>query len=127
MTTLVLECRLECDQGYSYEKMPVIACLKGRWSDVRGPESFFCKTAVALVITSSGEAAIFSDQNPRCSQKITNRLPSSVANMAVNMVNDYIVVVGYDRENDRSVAHTLEGLKTLTNPWITQTLENNKI
>ena len=49
-----LQCRLECDSGYVSDLSPVFECTGSKY-EPETPNNFFCKPAVALVISDTGD------------------------------------------------------------------------
>ena len=89
-------CRLHCAPGYVSQLTPMVTCADGKYQP-RRPSDFVCQPAVALILSTEGEIEVFSPEGA-CSQKLTKSDHLSATGHSFTLLDNQIVVVGYQEE-----------------------------
>ena len=118
-----IQCRLECDSGYVSDLNPVFECTDGKY-EPETPNNFFCKPAVALVVSDIGEREILSTEAlPKCDQLLSSIPNKEMVGHSINLLENELILgaTSVDDETNwrfMSLHNPRDGL--LTNQW-TQT------
>ena len=113
-----VQCRLECDSGYVSDLTPVFECTGGRYQPAT-PNMFFCKPAVAMIISDLGEREILST-GTKCDQMLSSIPNKNMVGHSVNLLDNELILgaTTVDKEKSwrfMSLNNPRAGL--LTNQW----------
>ena len=113
-------CRLECDPGYVSDLIPVFDCTGGKYEPYP-PNMFYCKPAVALIISDIGEREILTSKpSTKCEQLLSSIPNKNMTGHSVNLLDNKLIVgaTSVDDETNwwfMSLDNPRSGL--LTNMW----------
>ena len=104
-----LQCHLECSPGYVSSISPVVTCVDGKY-EPQEPSAFKCQPAVGLLVSTTGEMEIFSN-NKKCSQKLATFPKFSLRDHSTDVVNDKLIIEGYSALEARRLQFSMEGVR----------------
>lgn len=87
-----VQCRLDCDSGYVSDLTPVFECTGGNY-EPETPNNFFCKPAVALVISDTGEREILSTEPlPKCDQLLSGIPNKAMRVRSIDLLDNELIL-----------------------------------
>ena len=95
-----VQCRLECDSGYVSDLTPVFECTGGRYQPAT-PNMFFCKPAVAMIISGVGEREILST-GTKCDQMLSSIPNKNMIGHSVNLLDNELILGATTVDNEKS-------------------------
>ena len=118
-----VQCRLDCDSGYVSDLTPVFECTGGKY-EPETPNNFFCKPAVALIISDTGEREILSTEPlHKCDQLLSGIPNKEMRGHSLDLLDNELILgataVGSET-NWRFMSLNNPRAGLLTNQW-TQT------
>ena len=87
-----LQCHLECDPGYVSDLTPVFECTGGNY-EPEHPNMFFCKPAVALIVSNIGEREILSaEPSAKCDQMLSTIPDMTMEGHSIDLLDNKLIL-----------------------------------